>query len=85
MKGKTGVGFLLASLSTFAYAHHSTLGFYDPERTMEIEGILKSVSMMNPHIRFVVEVTEPSGELVDWDIESSALSVLRTRPGHREL
>ena len=70
---------ILAALAGPAGAHHSTLGFYDPNRIIEIEGIVQSVSMMNPHIRFVVEVTEPTGETVEWDIESSALSVLRTR------
>jgi hypothetical protein len=60
-------------------AHHSTLGFYDRAQIIEIEGELLSLSMVNPHVRFVVEVTNTSGEKVPWDIETSAVSVLRTR------
>lgn len=62
-----------------ALAHHSTLGFYDQAQTIEIEGTLRSLSMGNPHVRFVVTVTEADGSTVDWDVESSAVSVLRTR------
>ena len=42
---KTGCKILLALLSTGAYAHHSTLGFYDPDEIIEIEGTVKSVSL----------------------------------------
>ena len=70
---------LLFGLAAPVIAHHSTLGFYDPNQTIEIEGTLKSLSMVNPHVRFVVSVTEPDGSIVDWDIETSAVSVLRTR------
>ena len=62
-----------------AFAHHSTLGFYDRAQIIEIEGELLSLSMVNPHVRFVVEVTDESGNKVPWDIETSAVSVLRTR------
>lgn len=71
------VGLVLTSVSSFAVAHHSTIGFYDPERIMEITGVLKSVSMRNPHIRFVVTVTGPEGEEVDWNVESASLSTLQ--------
>ena len=76
---KKGLKILLALLPAGACAHHSTLGFYDPDEIIDIEGIVKSVSMRNPHIHFVVEVTNASGETVDWAIETSALSGLRSR------
>ncbi len=62
-----------------AMAHHTTLGFFDPATTVEIEGVLKSLSMVNPHVRFVVTVTDPDGEAVDWDVETAAYSVLRAK------
>lgn len=59
------VGLVLASATQYAGAHHSTIGFYDPDRIVEIEGVLKSVFMRNPHIRFVITVTGADGEAVD--------------------
>lgn len=76
---KAGIAITLLALSTFTSAHHSTLGFYNPDEIIEIEGIVKSVFMRNPHIHFVLEVTGASGETVDWAVETSALSGLRTR------
>jgi hypothetical protein len=70
---------LLVLVTGPALAHHSTLGFFDRDQVVEIEGELLSLSMVNPHVRFVVEVTDTSGNKVPWDIETSAVSVLRTR------
>ena len=69
----------VAVLGASANAHHNTLSFYDPETIVEIEGVLQSVSMRNPHVRFVVTVAGSDGDAVDWEIETSALSVLRSR------
>ncbi len=76
---KAGITLILLSVSVFAAAHHNTLGFYDPDEIIEIEGVIKSVSMRNPHIHFVIEVRGSSGETFDWAVETSALSGLRTR------
>ncbi len=70
---------LLAFAVSPALAHHSTLGFFDRDQVIEIEGELLSVSMVNPHVRFVVAVTDASGNTVPWEVETSAVSVLRTR------
>jgi hypothetical protein len=66
-------------LSGITHAHHSTLGFYYPDQTIEIEGIVTSISWRNPHVRFVVAMTDESGVTIDWKLETSAISVLRTR------
>lgn len=66
-------------LSTSAQAHHSTLAYFDPEVTSEIEGVVTSVHWSNPHIRFNVAVTETDGEQTEWEIELSALSSFRNR------
>lgn len=71
------VGIAALSVPAFAGAHHSTIGFYDPGRIVEIEGVLKSVSMRNPHVRFVVTVRGADGEEVDWNVETASLSTLQ--------
>ena len=77
MIGPRIIGLVLVSVTPFAGAHHSTIGFYDPDRIVEIEGVLKYVSMHNPHVRFVVTVTGPDGEGIDWNVESASLSTLQ--------
>lgn len=72
-------GWLLVFVSSPLFAHHSTLGFFDRDQVIEIGGELLSVSMVNPHVRFVVGVTDESGTTVPWEVETSAVSVLRTR------
>ena len=67
-----------------AFAHHSVAGFFDPEKTVEIEGVVKKVMWRNPHTVFEVDVTSGSGEVVTWHIESGALGVLRSRGLARE-
>lgn len=75
--GRLIVVLVLMSYECVAAAHHSTAGFYDPESIVEIDGVLKSVSMRNPHIHFVVTVAGPDGEEVDWNLESVSLSALQ--------
>ncbi len=72
-----GLMFVLAS--ALAHGHHSTLGFFDSDQTIEINGVITSIAWRNPHIRFGLEVTDDSGERVEWAVESSAFSVLRIR------
>ena len=47
--------FILLLVSGLAYGHHSTLGFFDPEDTVELEGTLTSLSWRNPHIHSDIE------------------------------
>jgi hypothetical protein len=67
-----------------SFGHHSVAGFFDPEKTIEIEGVVKKVSWRNPHTVFEVDVTNESGEVITWRIESGALGVLRQRGLARE-
>lgn len=74
--------FALASIlviSRPASAHHSFVGFYDQTRTVEIEGIVTSVSWRNPHGTITLNVDEDSGETVEWTVETGSISVLRVR------
>jgi len=71
-------------LSVGVSAHHSVAGFYNPGKSVEIDGIVKTVRWRNPHTVFEVEVTDKSGAVVTWRIESGALGVLRSRGIGRE-
>jgi len=67
-----------------SFSHHSVAGFYDPDTLIEIEGVIKRARWRNPHTVFEVDVTNDSGEVVTWRIESGALGVLRQRGLARE-
>ena len=70
---------LLLLVPTLATAHHSTLGFFNRARTVEVEGVIKAVQWRNPHTVFEFDVQNAEGELVQWHIESGALGVLRAQ------
>ena len=70
---------LLLLVPTLATAHHSTLGFFNRARTVEVEGVIKAVQWRNPHTVFELDVQNAEGELVQWHIESGALGVLRAQ------
>jgi hypothetical protein len=69
----------LLLVSGLAHAHHSTLGFFNPEERTELEGVLTNITWRNPHIRFTMDVTAADGITEEWKIEASALSVLKNR------
>ncbi|MBN1240101.1 MAG: hypothetical protein JXB36_16475 [Gammaproteobacteria bacterium] len=72
--------FLVLVLATCAArAHHSQVGIFDTSRTIEITGVIKSVSWRNPHGRILLEVTDDAGNVVEWDAETASVSILRNR------
>lgn len=73
-----------AGLAGTASAHHSQAGLFDSERTIEITGIVKSVSWRNPHGHIVLTVTDDKGAMTDWDAETASISVLRNRGADAE-
>ena len=62
-------------------AHHSASSFWHTDRTVVIEGIVKSVRIVNPHPELVVEVTGPNGEKADWYISGGGNASAWIRAG----
>ena len=62
-------------------AHHSASSFWHTDRTTVIEGIVKSVNIVNPHPEVVVEVTEANGEKSDWYLSGSGNASAWIRSG----
>jgi hypothetical protein len=52
---------------------------FDPAATVEVTGVVKSVSWRNPHGHIIFTVTDEAGNAVDWDAETASVSVLRIR------
>lgn len=59
---------MLAVLALPATAHHSFNVFFDMSRTVEIEGVVTSFKLVNPHAEMLVDVPDAAGEPVTWRI-----------------
>ncbi len=74
-----GIAFVVTVLTTGAQpllAHHGRGNTYEVDITKEIHGIVKEVRWRNPHIAFLVDVTDENGEVVTWTLEHSNVSTL---------
>src|SRR4029079_19635672 len=71
--------FVCVALAGSASAHHSQAGLFDSNRTVEVTGVVKSVSWSNPHGHIVVTVTDDKDTMTDWDAETESISILRNR------
>ncbi len=68
----------LALLAGSASAHHSQAGIFDAAKTIEVTGVIRSISWRNPHGQILLVVTDNGRETV-WDAETASVSILRNR------
>jgi hypothetical protein len=74
------VGLLAALTGTLAAAgpalgHHS-FAMYDTASVIEIEGELAEIRWRNPHVRFTLNVSDATGAVTAWELESSSPGML---------
>src|SRR5262252_5759024 len=73
---------LVLGLNVFvgsAHAHHSQAGIFDSTKTIEVSGVVKSVSWRNPHGQILLSVKDEKGTETVWDAETASISILRNR------
>ena len=63
------------ALASDAFAHHSQQ-YFDSETIVTVQGRLTRLDWRNPHVYIYVEVTEASGDTVDWRIETHPVRVM---------
>jgi hypothetical protein len=68
-----GVG-LVCAMPVFA--HHSVTAEYDASKPIKIRGTVTKVEWTNPHSRMYVDVKQPDGSVVNWNLELTARSAL---------
>lgn len=73
-----GVLFLAAAI---VHAHHSMPNFWFMDRTVEIEGTVQSVKIINPHPELVLEVTTSDGTKAVWRITGAGNASQMIRDG----
>ena len=62
--------------SVSTYAHHS-IAAYAVDEAREISGIVSEVRLVNPHAYFVLDVTDETGAVTSWRVETAAPAILR--------
>ena len=64
-----GVGSVLAAaVAVPVIAHHSSAPFYDPNKTVEVTGVVTKLHIKNPHSFLYLDVTD-KGQKVEWQVE----------------
>ena len=58
-------------------AHHNVTKIYDPQRLIDVEGVVTETLWRNPHIQISLRVTDENGEQEVWNTATEALSNLR--------
>jgi hypothetical protein len=62
-------------------AHHSMPNFWFMDKTVEIEGTVQSVKIINPHPELVLEVTTPEGTKAIWRVTGAGNASQMIRDG----
>jgi Family of unknown function (DUF6152) len=60
-------------------AHHSFAAQYDRTKQATLTGPVTKVDWINPHARFLLNVTDPNGKVVSWEVELAAPAMLMRR------
>ena len=58
------------------FAHHST-SMYDMQNPVTVTGSVKRFEWTNPHAFIFLEVKDPKGNVVEWEVEMMSLNHLR--------
>ena len=59
---------LLLMFTIPVLAHHSAGSFWYTDKNIEVQGVVQSVKIINPHPEMVIEVTEANGQKSTWRV-----------------
>ena len=69
------LGMLLAA-TVAVQAHHSFSATYDGNKPITLRGTVTKIGWQNPHAHIYVDVKNPDGKVVTWEVESAGPTAL---------
>ena len=69
----TFLGVVLFAVSSLS-AHHNASSKYDMNKPITVTGQVTKVEWMNPHIYFYIDVTDESGNVINYAIENGSVA-----------
>ena len=75
----------LACAASAAHAHHSFAVFFDASKDIKIKGRVTAFRFTNPHGLIALDVTDASGKVTPWRVETNAPVVLVRRGWTRDI
>src|SRR6185503_14190185 len=77
MSAKLAAVLLAALLMISAlFAHHSGAAVFDPNKKLDMTGVVTKVEWTNPHAHFFMDVKDSSGKVANWNLELASPNVL---------
>jgi hypothetical protein len=73
----------LVATTSQAAAHHSFAAEYDAKKPISLAGSIAIVDFVNPHAWIYVDVKEPDGKVVRWNVEMGSPNSLIRRGFHK--
>ncbi len=64
-------------VATAAFAHHGFDTEYDAKKKVTLTGVVKEVAWTNPHMRVYIDVAQPDGKVVTWNLELTSPNRIR--------
>ncbi len=71
------LGFALVIAALPLSAHHELRAEFDEQKPVSLRGIVTRFEWNNPHALLYIDVTDPSGEIVNWAVEWASPLQLR--------
>jgi DNA/RNA endonuclease YhcR with UshA esterase domain len=71
-----GIVVFTVAATVFTSAHHSFFAEYDINEPIVLTGTVTELEWTNPHAWIFMEVTDPDGTVVEWEVELGSPNTL---------